>query len=156
MGSSFSCANANRYDFSGFEKPIFLRSRHSIGFPSASCYLSQFQDSATYAKTLFKLYAYDPVEVLSRLFEMLPTFHSQSSIFAYSGQIIVSSTTVEPVKSKLVRLIVDQMDVELVPVARKAFNSDAGWIWRGFLPFWRRIYGGLFVLQAWNSSNAMD
>ncbi|KAI9022484.1 muts domain V-domain-containing protein [Hyaloraphidium curvatum] len=74
----------------------------AVDMRTSSCYLTQLQDSATYAKVLYKLFQYDPVEI------------------------IVSATTVEPTKSKLVRLVVDQFDVEVVPIARRAFNADAG------------------------------
>jgi DNA mismatch repair protein MSH4 len=105
----------------------------ALDLRTSSCYLSQFQDSATYVKTLYKLYTYDPVEVrtsISRPFfldVLLTSTPSNRPDRNFSlDQIVVSNTTVEPSKSKLVRLIVDQMDVEIVPVARKAFNSEAG------------------------------
>ncbi|KAI8907003.1 muts-like protein 4, isoform CRA_a [Powellomyces hirtus] len=67
------------------------------------CHLLQFSDSQTYTKTIHKLCVLNPAELL------------------------VSFTMVEPVKSKLVSVISENLpDVDVVPISRKYFNDNLG------------------------------
>ncbi|KAI8815605.1 muts domain V-domain-containing protein [Fimicolochytrium jonesii] len=65
------------------------------------CLLYQFADSQTFTKTVHKL--------------------------LFRSQILLSFTLIEPVKSKLVTAIGENLpDVDLVPVSRKNFNDNVG------------------------------
>ncbi|RIB07458.1 muts domain V-domain-containing protein [Gigaspora rosea] len=74
-----------------------------IDLKTSECILSQIADSQTYVKTLHKLNIYNPAEIL------------------------LSATAVEPSKSKLCKILEDNMPTAtIVPIGRKYFNDAAG------------------------------
>ncbi|KAG5461010.1 MAG: hypothetical protein BJ554DRAFT_6869 [Olpidium bornovanus] len=75
----------------------------ALNLTTSECIVSQFADTQTYVKTLHKLSIYAPAEI------------------------VVSSTIVDPVKSKLYELLEEALpDGVVVPVARKYFSDNAG------------------------------
>ncbi|CAG8754337.1 20996_t:CDS:2, partial [Gigaspora rosea] len=73
-----------------------------IDLKTSECILSQIADSQTYVKTLHKLNIYNPAEIL------------------------LSATAVEPSKSKLCKILEDNMPTAtIVPIGRKYFNDAA-------------------------------
>ncbi|CAJ0847078.1 4505_t:CDS:10 [Entrophospora sp. SA101] len=74
-----------------------------IDLKTSECILSQIADSQTYVKTLHKLNIYNP------------------------GEILLSVTAVEPSKSKLCKILEDNIpSAIIVPIARKYFNDAVG------------------------------
>ncbi|GBC10104.1 hypothetical protein RclHR1_09340003 [Rhizophagus clarus] len=74
-----------------------------IDLRTSECILSQIADSQTYVKTLHKLNLYNPVEI------------------------VLSVTAIEPSKSKLCKILEDNMSmVSIVPIGRKYFNDTIG------------------------------
>ncbi|PKY43262.1 hypothetical protein RhiirA4_457218 [Rhizophagus irregularis] len=71
-----------------------------IDLRTSECILSQIADSQTYVKTLHKLNLYNPVEI------------------------ILSVTAIEPSKSKLCKILEDNMPMaSIIPIGRKYFND---------------------------------
>ncbi|POG68044.1 putative DNA mismatch repair protein MutS [Rhizophagus irregularis DAOM 181602=DAOM 197198] len=74
-----------------------------IDLRTSECILSQIADSQTYVKTLHKLNLYNPVEI------------------------ILSVTAIEPSKSKLCKILEDNMPMaSIIPIGRKYFNDAIG------------------------------
>ncbi|CAG8463257.1 4619_t:CDS:10 [Acaulospora morrowiae] len=74
-----------------------------IDIRTSECILSQIADSQTYVKTLHKMNIYNPAEIL------------------------LSVTAVEPSKSKLCKILEDNMPfATIVPIGRKYFNDATG------------------------------
>ncbi|CAG8654048.1 7729_t:CDS:10 [Funneliformis mosseae] len=74
-----------------------------IDLRTSECILSQFADSQTYIKTLHKLNLYDPSEI------------------------VLSQTAFEPSKSKLCKVLEDNIPMaSFVPIGRKYFNDVIG------------------------------
>ncbi|CAJ0749612.1 21846_t:CDS:10 [Entrophospora sp. SA101] len=76
-----------------------------IDLKTSECILSQIADSQTYVKTLHKLNIYNP------------------------GEILLSVTAVEPSKSKLCKILEDNIpSAIIVPIARKYFNDAVDFV----------------------------
>ncbi|RGB41068.1 muts protein 4, partial [Rhizophagus diaphanus] len=74
-----------------------------IDLRTSECILSQIADSQTYVKTLHKLNLYNPAEI------------------------ILSVTAIEPSKSKLCKILEDNMPMaSIIPIGRKYFNDAIG------------------------------
>ncbi|CAH1761398.1 12428_t:CDS:10 [Entrophospora sp. SA101] len=87
-----------------------------IDLKTSECILSQIADSQTYVKTLHKLNIYNP------------------------GEILLSVTAVEPSKSKLCKILEDNIpSAIIVPIARKYFNDAVGVLNRTVTPMGGRL-----------------
>ncbi|CAG8475627.1 9924_t:CDS:10 [Ambispora leptoticha] len=74
-----------------------------IDLKTSECILSQISDSQTYVKTLHKMNLYDPAEIL------------------------LSTTAFEPTKSKLCKILEENMQsATMTPIGRKYFNDVVG------------------------------